>query len=233
MENKVTPTLFFLIYLPYLLARALILTNQYRVYFFLLFVGENLRKEISKYHDEKAKTVQEQRDLEVAMWHQLKINNQEDQERKKVQNFDGSGVNYNQDQSLPSYAPPDRSTKPKSTASAPVIPDRSSKPSSMSLYSGSGGLRQVTVPNMLMAKFLSIAQSNTSSNIETCGFLTGRLSQNQFKITHLLIPKQTGTSDSCVTSGEETMFDYQEKHDLITLGWVSYSSRILVCYIQI
>jgi len=182
--------------------------------------GENLRKEISKYHDEKAKTVQEQRDLEVAMWHQLKINNQEDQERKKVQNYDGSGVNYNQDQSLPSYAPPDRSTKPKSTASAPVIPDRSSKPSSMSLYSGSGGLRQVTVPNMLMAKFLSIAQSNTSSNIETCGFLTGRLSQNQFKITHLLIPKQSGTSDSCVTSGEETMFDYQEKHDLITLGWI-------------
>jgi len=182
--------------------------------------GENLRKEISKYHDEKAKNVQEQRDLEVAMWHQLKINNQEDQERKKGQNDYDSGVNYNQDQSLPSYAPPDRSTKPKSTAPAPVIPDRSSKPSSMSLYSGSGGLRQVTVPNMLMAKFLSIAQPNTSSNIETCGFLTGRLSQNQFKITHLLIPKQSGTSDSCVTSGEETMFDYQEKHDLITLGWI-------------
>jgi len=182
--------------------------------------GENLRKEISKYHDEKAKNVQEQRDLEVAMWHQLKINNQEDQERKKGQNDYDSGVNYNQDQSLPSYAPPDRSTKPKSTAPPPVIPDRSSKPSSMSLYSGSGGLRQVTVPNMLMAKFLSIAQPNTSSNIETCGFLTGRLSQNQFKITHLLIPKQSGTSDSCVTSGEETMFDYQEKHDLITLGWI-------------
>jgi len=182
--------------------------------------GENLRKEISKYHDEKAKNVQEQRDLEVAMWHQLKINNQEDQERKKGQNDYDSGVNYNQDQSLPSYAPPDRSTKPKSTAPPPVIPDRSSKPSNMSLYSGSGGLRQVTVPNMLMAKFLSIAQPNTSSNIETCGFLTGRLSQNQFKITHLLIPKQSGTSDSCVTSGEETMFDYQEKHDLITLGWI-------------
>merc|ERR1711935_310580 len=81
--------------------------------------GENLRKEISKYHNEKAKNVQEQRDLEVAMWHQLKINNQEDQERKKGQN--DSGVNYNQDQSLPSYAPPDRSTKPKATAPPPVI----------------------------------------------------------------------------------------------------------------
>merc|ERR1712110_841518 len=73
---------------------------------------------------------------------------------------------------------------------------------------------------MLMGKFLSIAEPNTSSNIETCGFLTGKLSQNQFKITHLLIPKQSGTADSCVTSGEEVMFDFQEKHDLITLGWI-------------
>merc|ERR1719219_1713253 len=181
--------------------------------------GENLRKEISKYHDEKAKNVQIQRDLEVAMWHQLKINSQEEQDRNKGQT--NLGTNFNgQEQNLPSYNPPDRSTKPKSTVSPPAIPDRSSKPSSMSLYSGSGGLRQVLVPNMLMGKFLSIAEPNTSSNIETCGFLTGKLSQNQFKITHLLIPKQSGTADSCVTSGEEAMFDYQEKHDLITLGWI-------------
>merc|ERR1739844_534632 len=67
--------------------------------------GENLRKEISKYHDEKAKTVQIQRDLEVAMWHQLKISQEEDQDRNKTQ------INLNQDQTPP---PPqqDRSTKP-------------------------------------------------------------------------------------------------------------------------
>merc|ERR1719266_1882922 len=77
--------------------------------------GENLRKEISKYHDEKAKTVQIQRDLEVAMWHQLKIS-QEDQDRNKTQ------INFNQDQTPPQ----DRSTKPKSSkVSPPVIPDRS------------------------------------------------------------------------------------------------------------
>merc|ERR1719219_2091463 len=87
--------------------------------------GENLRKEISKYHDEKAKNVQIQRDLEVAMWHQLKIS-QEDQDRNKTQ------INFNQDQ----IPPQDRSTKPKSSkVSPPVIPDRSSKPTSMSLYS--------------------------------------------------------------------------------------------------
>ena len=109
-----------------------------------------------------------------------------------------------------------------SSSQAPKIPDRATKPSSsVSLYSGSGGLRKLIVPNMLMAKFMSIADRNTSSNIETCGVLTGKLAQNRFQITHLLIPKQSGTSDSCTTTGEESIFDYQEKHDLITLGWVS------------
>ena len=91
-------------------------------------LGENLRKEISKYHDEKAKNVQIQRDLEVAMWHQLKINNQEEQDRNKEQANSGTNLN-NQDrfspQNLPSYRPPDRSSKPKSTVSPPAIPDRS------------------------------------------------------------------------------------------------------------
>ena len=46
--------------------------------------GENLRKEISKYHDEKIKTVQMQRDLEVAMWHQLKINQEEQKDQPQI-----------------------------------------------------------------------------------------------------------------------------------------------------
>lgn len=182
--------------------------------------GENLRKEISKYHDEKIKTVQMQRDLEVAMWHQLKINQEEQKDQPQI------SQNY-EDQARNSQIIPDRSTKPSAPpmsnpsnpSNPPTIPDRSSKPS-MSLYSGSGGLRKIIVPHMLMAKFLSIAEKNTSSNVETCGVLTGKLAQNVFRITHLLIPKQSGTSDSCVTTGEEAIFDYQEKHDLITLGWI-------------
>ena len=68
--------------------------------------------------------MQIQRDLEVAMWHQLKINNQEEQDRNKGQSSSGTNLN-NQDQNLPSYRPPDRSSKPKSTVSPPAIPDRS------------------------------------------------------------------------------------------------------------
>ena len=175
--------------------------------------GEKIREAIYNYHDEKEKTLQKQRDFEVALWHQLKINQEENEQ-------------------IPSAPPPnsskeeskniaiDRSTKPKDSGSIPMIPDRASKPT-LGLYSGSGGMRSVQVPSMLMAKFISVAEPNTSSNVETCGVLAGKLSQNKFQITHLIIPKQSGTSDSCTTTGEEAIFDYQEKHDLITLGWVS------------
>ena len=44
-----------------------------------------------------------------------------------------------------------------------------------------------------------------------------------FKITHLVIPQQSGTSDSCATENEEDLFEYQDNHDLITLGWIHVS----------
>ena len=42
----------------------------------------------------------------------------------------------------------------------PAMPDRASKPSSSgsSLYDSSSGLRELLVPGMVMAKFLSVAQ---------------------------------------------------------------------------
>lgn len=36
----------------------------------------------------------------------------------------------------------------------------------------------------------------------------------------MIIPKQKGTSDSCVTMNEEELFDFQDQHNLITLGWI-------------
>lgn len=49
----------------------------------------------------------------------------------------------------------------------------------------------------------------------------------QLIITHLLIPKQNGTADSCTTQNEEEIFDYQDQHDLITLGWIHVSLCVL------
>ena len=39
-------------------------------------------------------------------------------------------------------------------------------------------------------------------------------------MTHVLIPKQTGTSDRCDAEGEEDLFDYQDCQDLLSLGWI-------------
>ena len=43
---------------------------------------------------------------------------------------------------------------------------------------------------------------------------------NAFHITHMLIPKQTSTADSCTTLHEEELFELQDAGNLITLGWI-------------
>ncbi|XP_074647445.1 STAM-binding protein-like A [Tubulanus polymorphus] len=105
----------------------------------------------------------------------------------------------------------------------PII-DRSSKPdhftSTGSKSLNKHGFKDVIVPDILMDTFLNIAQPNTAKSIETCGILCGKLSQNAFIITNLVIPNQSGTPDSCSTDCEEDMFEYQDQHDLITLGWI-------------
>ncbi|XP_057324677.1 STAM-binding protein-like [Microplitis mediator] len=82
------------------------------------------------------------------------------------------------------------------------------------------GLRDIIVPTKIIREFLTLAYVNTVSNKETCGILAGKLQLNRLTITHLLIPKQSGSSDSCLTHNEEEIFDYQDQHDLITLGWI-------------
>ena len=43
-------------------------------------------------------------------------------------------------------------------------------------------------------------------------------------MTHVLIPKQTGTSDRCDAEGEEDLFEYQDSQDLLSLGWIHVST---------
>ncbi|GAB6019634.1 hypothetical protein CHUAL_001197 [Chamberlinius hualienensis] len=111
---------------------------------------------------------------------------------------------------------------PDNSRSIPSV-DRSVKPASLLSHiveeSGSK-LRTVIVPVSLMAKFLALAQPNTNRKVETCGILTGKLAKNKFTITHLIVPKQRGTSDSCATENEEEIFEIQDQYDLVTLGWI-------------
>lgn len=94
------------------------------------------------------------------------------------------------------------------------------------------------LPSTLVDHFVAIASANTDKGVETCGFLLGGLvsscrpsvdppkltlasqSHNTFTVSHLLIPKQEGTPDTCMTTDEEEIYQFQDSRDLMTLGWV-------------
>eukprot|EP00163_Fabomonas_tropica_P008759 TRINITY_DN18503_c0_g1_i1.p1 TRINITY_DN18503_c0_g1~~TRINITY_DN18503_c0_g1_i1.p1 ORF type:complete len:618 (-),score=124.67 TRINITY_DN18503_c0_g1_i1:16-1869(-) len=81
-------------------------------------------------------------------------------------------------------------------------------------------LRRVRIYGGMMSEFLGIAEQNTLNNIETCGILCGTLKDGMLFVNALVIPKQSGTSDSCSTSHEEELTEFQISSDLLTLGWI-------------
>ncbi|TPX40199.1 hypothetical protein SeLEV6574_g06738 [Synchytrium endobioticum] len=81
-------------------------------------------------------------------------------------------------------------------------------------------LRNLVLPVQIYNMFLNIAEKNTLANRETCGILCGKLEADRLYLTTMVIPKQTGTSDSCTTMNEEELFEVQDKEDLMTMGWI-------------
>uniref|UniRef100_A0A8K9XYG2 STAM binding protein like 1 n=1 Tax=Oncorhynchus mykiss TaxID=8022 RepID=A0A8K9XYG2_ONCMY len=81
-------------------------------------------------------------------------------------------------------------------------------------------LRRVVIPRDLTYKFLLLADSNTARGIETCGVLCGKLTQNEFLLTHVVVPKQSAGPDYCDMENVEELFSFQDHHSLLTLGWI-------------
>ncbi|XP_056651468.1 AMSH-like protease isoform X6 [Monodelphis domestica] len=82
------------------------------------------------------------------------------------------------------------------------------------------GLRCVLLPRDLCPRFLLLAESNTVRGIETCGILCGKLTHNEFAITHVIVPKQSAGPDYCDVANVEELFSVQDQHSLLTLGWI-------------
>ncbi|XP_072229709.1 AMSH-like protease isoform X2 [Leuresthes tenuis] len=82
------------------------------------------------------------------------------------------------------------------------------------------GLRRVVIPRDLTYRFLLLADSNTARGIETCGVLCGRLTHNEFVLTHVVIPKQSAGPDFCDMENVEELFSFQDQQNLLTLGWI-------------
>lgn len=88
-------------------------------------------------------------------------------------------------------------------------------------FSESGApLRHLQMPSSLVPTFMNLAAHNTKRGIETCGVLAGRLSKDAFTLTHLIVPKQEGTTDTCAMVAEEEILEAQDRLDLLTLGWI-------------
>ncbi len=111
--------------------------------------------------------------------------------------------------------PPAAAPKPAAGAAAAAAKPKRKAPALPShLFSAK---RSLVLPTSLMQEFALIAAANTTANIETCGILCGKLesgtaNQQSLRVTHCIIPVQHGTSDTCVTAGEEALIQVQDKY---------------------
>ncbi|GHJ85342.1 hypothetical protein NliqN6_1744 [Naganishia liquefaciens] len=88
-----------------------------------------------------------------------------------------------------------------------------------------GALLPTHIPSSLIPRFLSLAQPNTTARIETLGLLLGREQLAYGRIPMLvvevlLIPRQTGTADTCSMVGEEQVLEVCLERGLDCLGWI-------------
>ncbi len=81
-------------------------------------------------------------------------------------------------------------------------------------------IRPVFLPANLRREFLKIAADNTRKGLEMCGMLCGTTVNNALFISHLVIPEQKCTSDTCETENEAAMLDFCIENDLIVIGWI-------------
>jgi STAM-binding protein len=101
-------------------------------------------------------------------------------------------------------------------------------------------LRQLLLPEQLIATFLQLAHSNTVTGergLETCAVLGGTLVPGRgggggggggrsgympraLAVTHLIVPKQRGLPDSTEMLAEDELIEAYTTNDVIQLGWI-------------
>ncbi|KAL1587153.1 hypothetical protein WHR41_04446 [Cladosporium halotolerans] len=121
-------------------------------------------------------------------------------------------------------APPVPAKHTEQTASSAPPKNQASKVTFKPNAFTEGGvpLRTVFLPPTLRTTFLNLAHANTLRNLETCGILCGTVISNALFISHLVIPDQQSTSDTCDTTeeGDNELFDFCDGNDLLVCGWI-------------
>ena len=98
---------------------------------------------------------------------------------------------------------------------------RSAEIPSHRVYRPPERLLPVHVGNDLIDVFAALAEVNTEVNVETVGILAGYLRDTtSFIVTHLIIPNQHGTHDTCEVLNDELMPAMLSDLELVQLGWI-------------
>ena len=65
----------------------------------------------------------------------------------------------------------------------------------------------------MFSKFYLLSKENTSNNIETLGYLYGENGNNDTvsHVTHLFVPKQSGTATSCAANDATSCVKFQQE----------------------
>ena len=82
-------------------------------------------------------------------------------------------------------------------------------------------LLPVHIGSDLVDVFAKLSEHNTDANIETVGILAGSIRNDSFYlVTHLIIPHQKGTHDTCEVLNDEIMPAMLSDLELVQLGWI-------------
>lgn len=131
----------------------------------------------------------------------------------------------------PQQYQPSNPTAPPHPSSAPLYPSLTTPTqdnSANTVQQGDSGvgrfaqqqLNPLAFSPQMVSDFLQLARENSTNNKETCGILMGSMVANRYVITHVVLPKQVGTPDSCNTLDDLEVFNYAESKGLMTLGWI-------------
>uniref|UniRef100_A0A1I7X7B4 USP8_dimer domain-containing protein n=1 Tax=Heterorhabditis bacteriophora TaxID=37862 RepID=A0A1I7X7B4_HETBA len=86
--------------------------------------------------------------------------------------------------------------------------------------------KNMTIAGDLIEKFMQFTVENTSRNIETCGILCGKMVNDNFIVSHVIIPKQKGSANGCTAENEEEYYTIYI-YIYIYIGKVSSESTLM------
>jgi STAM-binding protein len=87
-------------------------------------------------------------------------------------------------------------------------------------YRAPDQMTPIRIGEDLIDTFAVLSEDNTKLNIETVGILAGFFSDGEFVVSHLIIPEQHGTHDTCEVLNDEIMPGILADHELMQLGWI-------------